>query len=342
MKYSNLRAFEKHLEGAAPKHFANIYLVLAKDAFERKIAVERIIDSVFKDQSSREMGVQTFDSEGLNIEQLLNELQALVFFSAQRIIVLQQAEKLAKSACEKLESYFAHPNRSICLVISASAINHSTLFYKKAEKAGVILEIAEEKPWEREKSMQEWLVQKAMCEGIKIHPQVCQGLLKQTGTDLASLNQEVEKLICYVGERKEITLSDLSAVCTNLNLESIWQLGEAIFRCDGAAALRIMKKLLNEGTAFLALLRQLRSQLQTDYQICSLLISGGSSADVAVQFPYMKGAILERHLEQSRTYGMQRFKRGLLKIDETEILAKNSSVDTDWLAENLIVTLVKK
>lgn len=169
--------------------------------------------------------------------------------------------------------------------------------------------------------------------------QVCQFLLKQLGTDQSLLYQEIEKLFCYVGDRSEITLQDVSMISTSVNVENVWQLGDAIFRCDVNSALRISKALLNDGTALLALLRQIRSQFQTKFQICSILKNGGTSAEVVQQYPYMKGNILERNMQMALNYGMPRFKKGMIKIDETELQAKNSGADSDILLELLIAAI---
>lgn len=340
MKYSTLTAFEKHLVGAAPNHFAEVYLILAKESFARKQAIDRLSKLVIKEESSGEFCLQIFDAERQPIDLILQELETLSFFIKKRLIVVHNVEAFDKASTTKLESYLANPNRSVCLVLTASSVNRNTTFYKKTEKAGVILDVAEEKPWEREKSMVEWLRAEAALAGKQMTPQTCQLMVKQLGTDQALLHGEMQKLICYVGEKSSIEERDISAICVSINLENIWQLGEALFRRDAATALRISKNFLSEGTALIAFLRQIRSQFQTEYQVCSILSRGGTAAEVAQEFPYMKGAILDRHIQQSQAYGMQRFKEGLLAIDETELKAKNSSADPDLLAERLIIKLV--
>lgn len=339
MKYTNLRAFEKHLEGASPQNFADIYLVISKESFDRKTAIDRLLACILKDQNNPSMSMQTFEAGRHSIQDVLNELNAMAFFSTKRVILVQDAENFDKAANSKLESYFEKPNSSICLVISAAAVNHATNFYKKAEKIGVVFEAAEEKPWEKEKTMTAWLATEAAAQGKKIDPAACQFMIKQLGTNQSSLHNEFQKLVCYVGTRPEITLKDVGAIIGSVNLENAWQLGEAIFKREGGNALRITKALLNDGTVFLALLRQIRTQFQTEFQVCSILTNGGTPGDVTQQFPYMKGTILDRHVQMSQNYGMQRFRKGLMTIDETEVNAKNSSVDHDVLAELLIVKL---
>lgn len=339
MKYSNLRAFEKHLQDASPAHFVNFYVVLAKDTFERKTSVDLLITALLKGKKEQGLALKIFDGDHVELGEIQEELQALMIFADKRVVLINQADKLSKSVIEFLVSYFENPNPAVYLILSAAAINHATNFYKKSEKTGVVLEIPEEKPWEKEKSMGEWIVNKVRSEGKRIEPQACQAILKQIGTDPAFVASEVEKLICYTGERVDITLADVGAVCTNVNTENAWQLGEAIFRCDAPSALRITKALLADGTPFLALLRQIRTQFQTEFQVCSILAGGGAGSDIERQFPYMKGNILNRHIQLAQGYGLPRFKKGLLKIDQTELMAKNSSTDHEFLADLLIVKL---
>lgn len=337
MKYSNLSDFEKHLQSAAPNQFAAVYGILAKEAFERKRAVDRLTELVLKDESK--LSLHVFDAEKHAVENVLRELETMSFFSKKRLVVLQNGDAYDKASTLKLEAYFSSPNPTVCLAIVATALNRTTTFYKKLEKNGIVFDAAEEKPWEREKSIADWLQQEAAREGKQVGSQVAQMLVKQLGTDQMLLSSELQKLICYVGEKKVIADSDIAAVSSAVNLENGWQLGEAIFRRDAATALRISKGLLLDGTALIALLRQVRSQFQTEFQVCSILMHGGTPADVSKEFPYMKGTILERRVRQSQSYGPQRFKQGILAIDEAEIQAKNSSTDPEFLVERLMIKL---
>jgi len=339
LKYSTLSAFEKHLIGSAPHHFSDIYLILAKESFARKQAIDKLAALVLKEEKSPDLCLQVFDAEKQGIEALLYELENLAFFVKKRVIVIHNVDVWDKASTSKLEAYFTSPNRAICLVLSAASINRSTTFYKKAEKAGVVLDIAEEKPWEREKTIAEWLREEAVAQGKQMTSSVSQLLIKQLGTDQTLLHGELQKLICYVGEKPTIDERDIGAICTSINLDTVWQLGEALFRKDAATALRISKGLLNEGVVLIALLRQIRSQFQTEYHLCSILSNGGTPDQITQEYPYMKGAILDRHIRQAQGYGMQRFREGLLAIDDTELKAKNSAIDLDVLAEMLIIKL---
>lgn len=341
MKYTSLAAFEKHVEDAAPQHLADIYMILSKESYPRQHAVNKLTSLALKSEASQEFSVTTYDATKDSVADILSDLNTLSFFSSRRVLVILNADAFNREATLKLEKYFTNPSRSVCLIVVAEAINRGTTFYKNAEKAGIILDISEEKPWEKEKNIADWIVLHTKQLGKQINLPIAQQLVKQLGTDQMLLNNELQKLVCYVGDRKAITEKDISDICIHLNLETAWQLGESIFRRDAASALRITKGLLDDGTALIALLRQIRYQFQTEFQVCSILTTGGTPGDVAREFPYMKGQILDRHVQTAQSYGMQRFKNGILAIDAAELSAKNSALDSSLLAEMLIIKLTQ-
>lgn len=340
MKYTNVKAFEKHLLDAYPKNFADVYAVIGKESYEVKAAVDELVNILLKTLKDPKFALKTYDGQKLVIQEVMQELNSLPFFSEKRVVLIFNAEELNKADIAKLEEYFAHPNETLTLIISASAINRATNFYKKMEKVGVLLDFAEEKQWEKEKSSKEWIFVKVAKENKRISEAAAHLLQKQIGTDLSSLNQEIEKLICFIGDRNEITQDDVAAICTLLHTETGWQLGEAIFARNGSSAFRITKGLLESGVPFLALIRQIRSQVQTGFQICTILASGGLAADITSEFPFMRGRILDNNMQSATNYGLARFKKAMLKIDETESAAKNGLGSDEYLSDLLIAHLV--
>lgn len=341
MKFNNFKAFEKHLEGSAPLHYSPLYLIISKDPFMGKTAVETTVKALVGTANHSKLGVKNFNEGRQSIEAILEELNTFTLFSEKRVICVNLAEKASTAWLKGFQDYFSNPTPKTYLIISSPSINHATNFYKQGEKIGIVLELAEEKVWEKEKNLAAWVANKVAARGKSIDSQSCQHLVKQIGIDFAILQNELEKLFCYIGDRQQITLSDIGAVCTSVNIENAWQLGEAVFRRDAAAALTISKALINEGTAFLALLRQLRHQVQTDYTVCSILANKGTKDDITQKFPYMKGFVLDRHVRSAQEYGMPRFKNAMLQIDAMEVMAKNGSLDQDLLTELLIIKLTK-
>ncbi len=157
--------------------------------------------------------------------------------------------------------------------------------------------------------------------------------MKEGGTDQTLLENELNKLFSFVGERASITEDDIKKTLIPISSDTGWQLGEALFRLDGKEALSIIEGQLTGGVAFIALLRQLRAQLVTGYQVLSLL---NDRDQLTLKFPYLRGSLLEKTIKNATTFGAFRFNKALTLIDEIELKAKNSSVSDEFLASLLI------
>lgn len=337
MKYDNRKAFEKHFQETASDQLAKVYLMTSKDEEECQDVVQLIIRSLIGKQHP-ELAVRVFIGTQAPISEIVEELATPSFFAPQRVFWIQQFDKLKKGAFETLEKFLRRLPHSHFVILTAAAYSKTQSLYKFIEQDGVILELPEIKPWEKEKQLVDWLNQQ-ITQHRKIMPYpVCQQMVKQIGLEQTLLQRELDKLLCFVGDKKEISLQDIQTICTCTFHETVWQLGEAIFRRDALNALRIGRSFLEEGQALLPLLRQIRSQFQTDYQVC-LLWMQGKQADIAKDFPYMRGQILERHLQLAQQYGAERFKEGLLAIDAVEIQTKNVQIDDGILLDLLIAKL---
>ena len=339
MKYSFIHEFEKSIKGTSPENFSSIYLLISKDSFERKEAEGLLIRHLLGEGISKEQAVSVLDGERESIQSILAELSSLSFFAPRRIVLVQNGEKLDKESLGKLEKYMDSPLPNTCLIVSAEAINRATKFYKKGEAAAIVLDIQEEKPWEKENNLvlklSHWVKQAEK----SIDPETARYLVQFAGSDPAVLRSEIEKVCSYVGSRNTISIQDIAAICTGVNTETAWQLGDAIFRREGAAAIRIANALLEEGVNFFAFIRQIRSQFQTKLHISTLLAQGGGAEEVQQKFPYMKGQILQQNLQLSKSYGMAALKKGILAIDEAELMAKNSSIDVELIVQRLILKI---
>lgn len=330
MKLTNLKALEQNIqEGLAP-----IYLIIGKDDFERKTATETLLRRWPKDN------ICLFEGQKFSIKELLQELNTQSFFAKNRAVVIDNLDKIALSTLAPLQEYITNPEPTICLILCGTTFSKTSNLFKQIEKAGVVLDIAEEKPWEKEKNLAARLSVKLTAEAKTMDAQTSSAFIKLVGADAATLYQELEKLICFVGDRKAITLQDVTSVVAGGSHETIWQLGDAIFGRNAGVALRIIEALLQD-TALIALLRQLRTQVQTKLQICEILAGGGTPDAVSQKFPYMKGNILSNNIGLAQGYGLQRLHKAIIEIDETELKAKNSATDLTLLAQLLIFKLTK-
>jgi len=333
MKFTNLKDFEKQLASLAPH-----YAILGKDP----VLVKRGLDLLKKRITPSELTVTLLDADRIPVNQVAQELGAFSLFSARQLLILSKIDKAKEPVKNAILSALSSPNEQVTLVLMGEALAANTKLYKAVEKSGVILSLSSsKKAWEKEKEVEEWLLDRAQSEGKQLDLSAARFLIQHVGLEISALEQEFAKLVCYVGDRTNIVSADVGAVCRSVNQKNVWQLGDAIFRLNVGSAMSIAKALLKDQVPLILLLRQIRKQFETDYQVCSLIANHASTDEITQMFPYMKGRILQTHIENARHYGLERLKLGLIEIDRTELEAKNSGVDGECLLELLIAKICR-
>jgi DNA polymerase III delta subunit len=93
-------------------------------------------------------------------------------------------------------------------------------------------------------ALPKWISQAAETHGKTMAPQAARMLAEWIGADLARLDGEIEKLVLYVGDRKEISSADVSAVAVATGGYEPFALTNAIGRRDTRKALTILAAML--------------------------------------------------------------------------------------------------
>lgn len=343
MRYTDITAFQKHLQSSGNRHLMQLYLLIAEDHYDVQLATKALIRIVLGTTDSQSMGEVRLDLSSKGAKSLINELNSFNLFAARRLIIAERLESLSTEQQKALlPALNSIPNKTI-LILCASSMKSNTTFYKSIEKAGVILDLCtSQKPWERDAAMQQWVIGYALEIGKKISMPAAKVLVSLFGGERARLGSELSKLACFLGEREEIQTTDIAQVCEGLHLESVWQLCDAIFSKQASKALSILGHLLVDNSSFFLLLRQIRSQFHVKCHVAALLESGEGRDAISSAYSYMRGNILEQAVEVSSKYGLAALQRGLVILDQVELKAKNQNCDQQILAELLIVKLTGK
>lgn len=321
MRYTQYRAFEKHLQSSFSSH---LYCLIVKDPGERGLALDEL-----KRRGPCETKTMVEEKE------LIAELETFSLFSHHRLLHFQGCEKLSKNTQGRLEKKIGSLPEGITLVLSGESFSRQSAFYKLCEKHGVILDTGEEKEWEKEKGLTEWLLERAHFAKKTIEPSAVKALVSGTKGSFAILLCEWEKLLTYLGEKTSISLRDVEEIASLGSNDSNWALGEAILEQNSKEALEAAHRMVEQGTPLFSLLRSLRYQMTT-----ALQLTVPDREWISQKFPHLKGQRLEKQIHAATQFGSQRLMKSLQTIDALEFKAKDGCDDPKLLLTLLCAKLV--
>jgi DNA polymerase-3 subunit delta len=92
-----------------------------------------------------------------------------------------------------------------------------------------------------------WVIEHGQQQGVKVEQDAARELIDALGADMMMVSRELEKLVLYVGEKKQITLGDVETMVLAAKQRSLYELTDAISAKDKARALAVLDALLSSG-----------------------------------------------------------------------------------------------
>ncbi len=306
MRYQNFVAFQKHLASAAPDHLARCYLVAIPDEYERSIGIDAIL-TYFRDKP-----LTVLNGAEVNFKDISDALLSPSLFGGDPIVVIHDAEKMAKKEQEALSLSLSHLyGYLICSVKSKTALISSI------EKAGVVLDCLDEKSWDKDKRRSAVACERAQKAGKRIAPDAIMLLLERIGSDPALLKAEVDKLICYVGTKPTIERADVFRISAESHTAAIWKIAEDLVWEGHNPTL--------DPSMFHPLMPVIRNQLQMGLKIVDLAAANTSKEKWATYMPKVWPKLLEKRMVQAAKLGRSYFQSGLNLIFDVELLARSGT-----------------
>jgi len=142
-------------------------------------------------------------------------------------------------------------------LLTAVQVDRRTRPYKRLEEVGAVLNLGLERDRygkvSRE-SLLEFVNQRLRQAGKSLEPQAREMIFARAGDELRALQQELDKLLLYVGERSSIRAQDVEMIVADQGEGWIFDLTRALAERDAVAALSQLARLMSRGEHPLKLL----------------------------------------------------------------------------------------
>ena len=241
---------EELIRGLKQGKILPLYLFFGDEEFLLQEAVDLIISAVV-DPGSRDFNFNTVYCKGTSGNEIVNLCQALPFMAERRLVIAREIEALKATDLEELAAYLQSPSPSTCLVL----VSNQPRFEKKAIIAPVEANGAVVRFFALlDRDMPGWIESWVRRQGLSIQRDAMQYVWQTLGNDLQAINNELEKAVIFVKERKTITYDDVKQVVGNFRDYTPFDLADALGKKDREAAFLILSRLIQEGESPVGLL----------------------------------------------------------------------------------------
>ncbi len=324
----DLRKLQQRLEKQDP---SGVYVLCGDENFLVEESVQ-LLKSKVLDEFSSDFNYTSFiagESSGVDIR---DAVEMLPMMGTRRMVLLRGAESLKEKDWEALYDVIDRPVDSTVFVVACENLDKRKKPFKKLSKASVWVDLA--RPYENQ--MPQWIEYLCFKQEVKVSREAVALLLQFVGANLTELNNEINKLKSYIGDRDQITEHDVLQVVSRSRVDRIFDLTDAIGKRDKAKALTVLANLLEYGQSEVGAVALLNRHFRILSQIKVLAPQGLSGPKLCAKIGVPQ-FLLNNYMSQSKVWTDAKIAKMFSYLTLTDKALKSSSVASHVWLENLIL-----
>ena len=275
-----------------------------------------------------------FHGRGLRAQTVLGAAKTLPMMATSRFVLVRDADQMDGAELDALVPYLDAPSPSTCLVLVADKLDKRTRLVKAATKHGFFTEAKELKGAQ----VRSFLIGEAKARGHGLTSEAAEAAADALGTDLAAIDDALERLSLFVGAGNAIDLAAVEACVTRVRTETIWALVDAVSLRDAKKAMGAAGSLLADREPPLRIMAMVSRQLRMVARMREALASGlrGPEAAKRAGAPPFKARDLT---EAARRFTLSDLRLAFDILAETDLALKGSKRAGPVVLEEAVMRL---
>jgi DNA polymerase-3 subunit delta len=151
------------------------------------------------------------------------------------------------------------------LLLTAVEVDRRTKLFKRLDEIGAVLDLGLDRDRSgriNRESLVEFVHKRLRHDGKTLEPRAREGLLNRAGDDLRGFQQELEKLLLFVGERPKIGVEDVELIVADRGEGWIFDLTRALGERDASTALAQLGRLIGQAEHPLKILSSVATEVR--------------------------------------------------------------------------------
>lgn len=266
---------------------------------------------------------------------LADEINAMCFMGGRRLIkVRMESTTLPKDVCEIIEK----SNGDSFVIFSAGDLTPASSLRKFFEKSGKTAALACYK--DDNATISRVIGQKLLAEGYEFSADVTRYLSESFSGDRLVIMSEVEKLITYMGDKKQISLSDVEECIYDSSEFSLDELCIAVASRNLYDIEKNLNKAMKENVTPITIIRLMLRYFMRLQQVRNMLDDGApeQQAMSSLRPPvfFKQAPLFKRHLSLWTSPAISKV---ITKLIELEIECKKTGSPAELLCSRLLIII---
>lgn len=227
---------EKIIADWKKKVYHPIYWLEGEESFYIDQVVEYAEHNILS-ESEASFNLSVFYGKDANWADIINACRRYPMFGEWQVVIIKEAQQMRD--VEKLEAYIASPLASTILVVAhkEKKIDGRSKLSKHLKQNAVY--VATKKMYDSQ--LPEWTNDLVQSKGYSISKKALVLLVDHIGNDISRINNEIDKLLINLTNRKNIAEEDIEEYVGISKEYNVFELQEALQRKDMAKAMSIIQ-----------------------------------------------------------------------------------------------------
>lgn len=329
--------YSEFQQSLKPDRFAPIYLFHGEEDFLIEEGVQLLMEKAL-DEGTKGFNLDVVYGSKVDAKDVVSHASSFPMTGPRRVVVVKEFEKLVSTeiAKEIIAAYINKPLESTVLVLVSLDPDFRRKPFTDLKKRA---ESVECKPLYNNQ-VPAWIGDRIRKQGREASAEACRLIQAYVGNSLRSLQNEIDKLFVFIGDRTKVTVEDIAAVVGATKGYTIFELQNAIGRKDPKEAVKIIERMLEVGQSpqmIIVMLTRFFTQLWKLTDVKARRMSELETArEIGVPQYYVK-----QYMEFRSNFDTAHIERNFQVLLEADTVLKSTSRDPHLVLDLLVLSLIQ-
>lgn len=351
--------YKEILEDIKQDELKTVYLLYGPEMYLKDIVLSKVKEK-YLDSSFETLNYSYIDGKSASHNDIINACETLPFMSEKKIVVVddlplfkgsnkeESSSKAETSQGEDaLSDYVNNISETTCLIFiwSGEKVDNRKRIIKNIKKIGRVIELEKIKNEELDRwTINQFKIHKKNISKNEISYFLVSTSYLDRNTDktLYDLENEIKKVVNYIGDRDEITKSDIDDTKPKSLENDIFKLVDYISQKNIAMAIKLFNEMILSGEAAQKIMYMITRQIRLLLAAKLLREKGYDIKTIGQKINVYHNFIIQKLISQSMGFSERELIVGLERCRDTDSDIKTGRVDAKLGMEILIVELSKK